>query len=98
MTQRDSKLPSLFPRKHYLDIVDDDWITDTLSDDGNVSGLTKLQKFIIDPYYEIEVPPALDVGPNGDESPTGEPPMWTADEKVDRWNDLGLDQWVKDTA
>ncbi|KAF1781815.1 hypothetical protein GQ600_19405 [Phytophthora cactorum] len=47
---------------------------------------------------EIEVPPALDVDPNGSESPTGEPPMWTADEKVDRWNDLGLDQWVKDTA
>ncbi|OWZ18087.1 hypothetical protein PHMEG_0007874 [Phytophthora megakarya] len=76
----DSKLPSLFPRKHFLDIVDDDWITDTLSDD------------------EIEVPPALDVNPNGNESPTGEPPMWAADEKVDRWNDLGLDQWAKDTA
>ncbi|KAG6584514.1 Epoxide hydrolase 2 [Phytophthora cinnamomi] len=76
----DSKLPSLFPRRHYLDIVDDAWITDALSDD------------------EIEVPPALDVDPNGSESPTGEPPMWAADEKVDRWNDLGLDQWVKDTA
>jgi hypothetical protein len=31
---QDSKLPSLFPRKHYLDIVDDAWITDALSDDG----------------------------------------------------------------
>jgi hypothetical protein len=28
---QDSKLPSLFPRKHYLD---DAWITDALSDDG----------------------------------------------------------------
>lgn len=31
---QDSKLPSLFPRKFYLDLVDDDWIADTLSDDG----------------------------------------------------------------
>ncbi|KAI9915103.1 hypothetical protein PsorP6_007048 [Peronosclerospora sorghi] len=30
---KDSKLPSLFPRKHYLDIVDDAWIIDKLSDD-----------------------------------------------------------------
>ncbi|KAL3660500.1 hypothetical protein V7S43_014644 [Phytophthora oleae] len=71
----DSKLPGLFPRRHYLDIVDDAWITDTLSDD------------------EIEVPPALDADPNG-----SEPPTWAADEKVDRWNDLGLDQWAKDSA
>lgn len=34
MTLQDSKLPSLFPRRFYLDIVDDDWIADTLSDDG----------------------------------------------------------------
>lgn len=33
-TLQDSKLPSLFPRRFYLDIVDDDWIADTLSDDG----------------------------------------------------------------
>lgn len=76
----DSKLPIRFLRKHFLDIVDDDWIRDTLSDD------------------EIEIPPLLDVDLNGSESPTGEPLAWTADEKVDRWNDLGLDQWVKDTA
>ncbi|RQM11284.1 hypothetical protein KXD40_007755 [Peronospora effusa] len=73
----DSKLPSLFPRKHYLDIVDDAWIIDTLSDD------------------EIELSPALDLDLNGSD---GEPPMWTGDEKVDHWNDLGLDQWVRDTA
>lgn len=35
---QDSKLPTLFLlKKHYLDIVDDDWIMDALSDDGSVS-------------------------------------------------------------
>ncbi|TYZ60508.1 hypothetical protein PybrP1_007960 [[Pythium] brassicae (nom. inval.)] len=29
----DSKLPSVFPKRFYLDLVDDDWIADTLSDD-----------------------------------------------------------------
>ncbi|CEG46601.1 Apc13p [Plasmopara halstedii] len=72
----DSKLPIQFLRKLFLDIVDDDWIKDTLSDD------------------EIEIPLALDVDLNGSESPTGEPSMWTAEEKKDRWNDLGLDEWV----
>lgn len=37
VTLQDSKLPSLFPRRFYLDIVDDDWIADTLSDDGESS-------------------------------------------------------------
>ena len=41
---QDSKLPTLFLlKKHYLDIVDDDWIMDALSDDGSVSVLTNLR-------------------------------------------------------
>ncbi|CAI5723113.1 unnamed protein product [Hyaloperonospora brassicae] len=79
----DSKLPTVYLlKKHYLDIVDDDWIMDALSDD------------------DMDVPPSsLELDPeNGSDSPSDEPPMWTADGKVTRWNDLGLDQWVKDTA
>ncbi|TMW55672.1 hypothetical protein Poli38472_010554 [Pythium oligandrum] len=70
----DSKLPSVFPKRHFLDIVDEKWITDTLSDD------------------EIEVPPGAEVDPNNAEL---EPVGW-AEDKVDRWNDLGLDLWAKD--
>ncbi|DAZ97123.1 TPA: hypothetical protein N0F65_010446, partial [Lagenidium giganteum] len=76
--QQDSKLPSVFPRRYYLDLVDDDWIADTLSDD------------------EIDVPPGLDIDPNSGESPSGEPPAWAGDAKMDRWNDLGLDLWARE--
>ena len=41
---QDSKLPTVFLlKKHYLDIVDDDWIMDALSDDGSVSVLANLR-------------------------------------------------------
>uniref|UniRef100_A0AAV1VC92 Anaphase-promoting complex subunit 13 n=1 Tax=Peronospora matthiolae TaxID=2874970 RepID=A0AAV1VC92_9STRA len=79
----DSKLPTAFLlKKHYLDIVDDDWIMDALSDD------------------DIDVPPpSLELDQeNGSESPSGDPVTRAADGKVTRWNDVGLDQWVRDTA
>ena len=80
---QDSKLPTVFLlKKHYLDIVDDDWIMDALSDDGSVSALT--DGYIVGVYVfvsllagvvDIDVPPpSLELDQeNGSESPLGVP-------------------------
>ncbi|GLD96670.1 hypothetical protein PINS_up005353 [Pythium insidiosum] len=73
----DSKLSSVFPRRHYLDLVDDAWIGDSLSDD------------------EMDVVAGVDLDPNSTEQM--EPVGWS-DDTIDRWNDLGLEHWLRDQA
>jgi hypothetical protein len=78
---QDSKLPSLFPRKFYLDLVDDDWIADTLSDDGAcerhlVAYSRGMKEFTnaLDAWstVEIDIPPGMDIDLHAAESPSGE--------------------------
>ncbi|KAJ0391437.1 hypothetical protein P43SY_010325 [Pythium insidiosum] len=72
----DSKLSSVFPRRHFLDLVDDAWIGDALSDD------------------EMDIASGADLDPSSTEL---EAVAWP-DENVDRWNDLGLENWMREQS
>ncbi|KAJ0392155.1 hypothetical protein ATCC90586_011159 [Pythium insidiosum] len=73
---QDSKLSSVFPRRHFLDLVDDAWIGDALSDD------------------EMDIASGADLDPSSTEL---EAVGWP-DENVDRWNDLGLENWMREQS